>query len=363
MTRLRRTITRIIDLRRACTADRGLGVSPTTHRLLAKLSPYQLEQLTDVVTCDTHDFGGRLLGRPTPTVSHEIRSAALPDATTPAQQELETALLHAIGNLGRYQRLESPLPHNEACKRVRPDDSEIVLNLTPPALAAVLAELLPHEHDGQLFGLAGLRLRQSRRQVELYLADTTPEASVFISNITQHQLAAALAFSSIATGSPTAPSGPAQPLSDLEMLTAASGRAPGPTALGSAVFRRLGVFRNAERVAIATIGSCLRIDWTGGDTPASIATLLTHPVVGVPNDTFTTTMTPDGTILLTCADLHGSIALRQSIPTARLHSGPAIVDAWQTFEKMTAAPPTAPPSRAKLAALTRDEGESASSPQ
>ena len=76
MVRLGLTITRIIDLRRACTADRGLGVSPIAHRLLAKPSPYQLEQLSDVVTDDTRDFGGSLLGQPSPTISHEIHSAA-----------------------------------------------------------------------------------------------------------------------------------------------------------------------------------------------------------------------------------------------------------------------------------------------
>lgn len=363
MRHLRRTIARVIELRRACTGESGLGVSPTTHRLLAKLSPYQLEQLAGLVIGDTHDFGGRLLGRPSPTVSHEIHAAALPDATTPEQQELETGLLHAIGNLSHFQRLGNPLRHGQLCKWVRPDDSEIVLHLTPSALAVVLAELLPREHDGQLFGLAGLRVRQSRRQVELYLANTSPEAKVLIARISQHELAAALAFSDIAAGSSTASGGPAQPLSDLEMLGAASGRVPGSAALGSAVFRRLGVFRDAERLSIETVGNCLRIDWTGGAAPATVATLLPHPVVGVPNDTFTTIMTPDGTILLTCADLRGSIALRQSIPAARLHSGPAIVDAWQAFEKMTAAPPTATPSRAKLATSTKDEGEGASSPQ
>jgi len=217
----------------------------------------------------------------------------------------------------------------------------MVLNLTSQALAAVLAELLPHERDGQLFGLAGLRIRQSRRQIELYLADTTPEAAVFVSNISQHQLAAALAFSSIATGSLTTPSEPAQPLSDLEVLSAASGRVPGPTALGSAVFRRLGLFHDAQRIAIEMISTCLRIDWTGADTAASVATLLTHPAIGVPCDTFTTSVTPDGTIVLTCIDLDGGIALRQSIPTPRLNRGPAIADAWQAFDKTMAAPSNA----------------------
>ena len=332
--------TSIAELRRAYTGEANTTLVPTAKRILARLGQSQLTQLSSIVNGDSGGFSGRLLGRASPTVDHKIRSAVLRDATTRAQSELETAVLLAIGRIHSHRRFDRYLPHSELFRWVRPDESELVLNLAPQALAAVLAELVPREHDGRLIGVAGLRIRESRRQIELYLADTSPEAVVLVSNISHRQLAAALAFSGVAAGSPISPGEHPRRLSEIEALFAASGRVPGPIDLGSAVLRRLGMLGQADRIAIETVGSCLRLDWTGGATPASIAMLLTHPVSGLPDDTFTTTMTPDGTIILTCAGLHGSIALRRSIPaTPPRDSGPTIADAWRTFDEAMAAPP------------------------
>jgi hypothetical protein len=69
--------------------------------------------------------------------------------------------------------------------------------------------------------------------------------------------------------------------------------------------------------------------------------LLTHPVTGLPDDTFTTTMTPDSTVILTCAGLHGSVALRRSVPAPpRRGDGPSVADAWRTFDDAMSASPT-----------------------
>ncbi len=332
--------TSIAELRRAYTGEANNTLMPTVQRILAGLGHSQLTQLSSVVNGKAGGFNGRLLGRSSPTVDHKIRSTVLPDASTEAQRELETALLVAIGRIHAYWPLDNDRPHRDVFSWVRPDESELVVSLAPQALAAVLAELTPREHDGRLHGLAGLRIRESRKQVELYLADTQPEAVVFVSNISHRQLAAALTLSRTLTGCPTCPDEHPHRLSEMEALFAASGRVPGPARLASAVLRRLGMLGQADRIAIETVGSCLRLDWTGGPTPASVATLLTHPVTGLPDDTFTTTMPPDGTIILTCAGLHGSIALRRSVPAVpRRSNGPSIADAWQTFDETMSAPP------------------------
>jgi hypothetical protein len=221
----------------------------------------------------------------------------------------------------------------------------------------VLAELVPREHDGRL---VGLRLRQNHGHAELVLTDTNPQAVIRIPRISQRQLAAALAFSGVTAGSPAWPGGLLPALSDIETLFAAAGRvAGGPTALGSAMLRRLGVLGDVERIAIDAVGSCLRLDWTGGVSAGRVATLLTHPVAGLPDEMFTTTMPADGTIILSCGGLRGSIALRRSERAGpKLGDGLTIVDAWRAFDEVTVAPPdltAVPPTGAPQAALSMAE--------
>jgi hypothetical protein len=332
--------THVAELRSALTGEPATRLVPATQGALANLNQSQQAQLADVVSEGISGFNGRLLGVASPTVDHMIRSAVLPDATTTAQRELETAVLLAVGRAHNYRRPDSDGPRATLCKWVRPRDSELVLMLTPQAQTAVLAELVPREHDGRLVGLAGLRLRQHHGHAELFLADANQQAMVRVPRISHRQLAAALAFSGVTAGSLAWPSTLPSALSDIEALFAAAGRVAGPTALGSALLRRLGVLGNAERIAIETVGSCLRLDWTGGASAAWVATLLTHPVAGVPDDTFTTTMPPDGTIIVACDGLRGSLALRRSEPAEpKLGDGLTIMDAWRAFDEVMVAPP------------------------
>jgi hypothetical protein len=350
--------TRVAELRSALTGEPATQLVPTTQGTLANLNQSQQVQLAGIVSEGISGFSGRLLGVASPTVDHMIRSAVLPDATTAAQRELETAVLLAIGRAHNYRRPDANGLGAKPYKWVRPRDSELVLMLTPQALAAVLAELVPREHGGRLVGLAGLRIRQNHGHAELFLADTNPQAMVRVPRISRRQLAAALAFNGVTAGSPAWPGGLLPALSDIEALFAAAGRvASGPTALGSAMLRRLGALGDVEQIVIDAVGSCLRLDWTGDASAARVATLLTHPVAGLPDEMFTTTMPADGTIILSCGGLRGSIALRRSDPAApKLGDRLTIMDAWRSFDDVMVAPPdltVVPPREANHSAARR----------
>jgi hypothetical protein len=48
------------------------------------------------------------------------------------------------------------------------------------------------------------------------------------------------------------------------------------------VLRRLGLFRQADRLTVDAIGvHGLRIDWTGGQSPAYVMAMLTDPLTGL----------------------------------------------------------------------------------
>ena len=317
---------RTAELRRTYTGENNSTLMPATHAILGELSA------TDRVNMKTlldSDFGARLLGEPEPIVDPAIRASVLPDATTHRQRELEAAMLLALGRVHSYRSHDQGFPLRALCRRVHPALDGLALTLSLHTLAAVLAEILPREDNGDLRGLAGLRFGLHHRHVQLYLADADPHATVLVPATSHRQFAAALAFATAVTGSTAHPTDEPAPLSEAEQLAITLGAARGPVALESAVLRRFGLFREADWTAIDVVGAtCLRIDWAGGPTPALVAQQLTHPIAGLPDDVFSTTSLPDGTILLGCAGLGGVISLRRHSATP---GQPHTDMAWKAF--------------------------------
>jgi hypothetical protein len=326
-------------LRRTYTGEHNSTAMPATHAILCELSAADRENIKTLLESD---FGARLLGTPELIADAVIRAAVLPDAATHRQHELEGALLLALGRVHTYHSHDQGLPRRALCRRVHPRHDGLTLTLSPHTLAAVLAEILPREDDGDLRGLAGLRFRLHHRHVELYLADADPQVTVLVGSISQREFAAALAFTTVVTGSTVHPTDEPAPLSEAEQLAITLGTTHGPIALQSAVLRRFGLFREADWTAIDLVGTtCLRIDWAAGPTPALVAQHLTHPIAGLPDDVFTATSLPDGTILLGCAGLGGVISLRRHTATPEQ---PRTDMAWQAFTSaLNRSKPTAPP--------------------
>jgi hypothetical protein len=313
-------------LRRTYTGEDNSTAMAATQGIMGELSAADRENVKRLLNSD---FGARLLGAPEPIADAVIRAAVLPDAATHRQRELEAAMLLALGRVHTYRSHDQGLPRRAPCRRVHPGHDGLALTLSPHTLAAVLAEILPWEDDGDLRGFAGLRFRLHHRHVELYLADTDPQATVLVASISQREFAAALAFTTVVTGSTAHPTDEPAPLSEAEQLAITLGTARGPVALESAVLRRFGLFREADWTAIDLVGAmCLRIDWAGGPTPALVAQQLTHPIAGLPDDVFTATSLPDGTIVLGCAGLGGVISLRRHKATPEQ---PRTDTAWKAF--------------------------------
>jgi len=300
---------RIGELRRAYTSETDTTLFFAADAIHAALD---LTQRTDVTRVLDGDYGARLLGDPGPAVAPTIRSAVLLDTTTTPQQELETALLLALGRVHTHYRHNPAMTPRAVCRMVRPTSEEMILHLSPQTLAVVLAELLPREHDGRLVGLAGLRWRLLRRHVELFLADAGPAVHVSIASTSHRQLTAAMAFATSITGLTVSPNDEPAPVSELEELAIAFGRVPGPVPVASALLRRFGLFHRADWLSIYPAGSsCLRFDWGGGVSPAQVAARLAHPIAGLPTDQFATVTQLDGTVVMRCEDLGATVALRQ----------------------------------------------------
>ena len=331
-------LTSVAELRRAYTGETDSTLLPAARAALAALDPDQRSHVESIIYSD---FGARLLGDPGPTVDPAIRSAVLLDTAVHRQQELETAILLALGRVHTYRGHGTGVSQRALCPIVRPTSDGLTLHLSPQTLGAVLAELLPRETDGHLVGVSGLRFRLLRRHVDLFLADSESDVRVSISSTTYREFAAALAFATTVNGVTQDPRDEPSPLSELEQMTITHDRIPGLLELASPLLRRFGLFQQPDWISLEPIGStCLRIDWAGGSTPAHVAAMLTHPIAGLRDDRFRATTLPDRTIILGCEGIGGVISLRQHVTNP---VPPNVTIAWTAFHKVISAPnPTMP---------------------
>ena len=335
-------VRRLGELRRLYTGETDSSLWPAVTAGIASLPDQSRKTIRDVL--DT-GFETRLLGENSfPPVDDQIRCTVLPDATDPVQQQLEAAILFALGRIAPYRWPETsvvaPMP---VCTMIRPDikDMRPVLHLRPAAAAPMLATLLPYVADGRVHGMPGLRVSLHRRHVRLCLADSGESVSVALAGTSFRQWSAMLAFAGVLTGHEWPPA-LADPLSAPELAAIAESLIPGPLWLASALFRRLRVLGTTVWLSVREDGPTgIRVEWAGGRTAAQVATALIHPLVGLPGELFTATRdaadSVTATIWGTSDEPAATVVLRRSplsapVPFERIETA----DAWTAFNRVMA---------------------------
>ncbi|WP_211762674.1 hypothetical protein [Kutzneria sp. CA-103260] len=337
-------VRRLGELRRLYTAETDSTLWPAVTTGIASLTDQSRTTIRDVL--DT-GFETRLLGENSlPPVDDRMRCAVLSDATDPAQQQLEAAVLFALGRTAPYRwpatSVVAPMP---VCTMVHPDikDMRTVLHLRPAAAAPMLAELLPHAVNGRVHGMPGLRVSLRRRHVRLCLADSGESVSVALAGTSFRQWSAMLAFAGVLTGHEWPPVFE-DPLSAPERGAIAAGCVPGPAWLASALFRRLRVLGTTVWLTVREDGpTCIRVEWCGGRTAAQVATALVHPLAGLPGDVFTATRDGADSVTVTIEGAADWAAATVILRRASLSASPPFdridtVDAWKAFKLVMAQP-------------------------
>ncbi|AHH98563.1 hypothetical protein [Kutzneria albida] len=284
-------IRRLAALRSSYTGETDSSVLPAIAEGTSALSS---EERAVVLRALAHNHAARLLGEntldPVPT---RIRNHLLPEATSPAQRDLEAAILFAAGRAHAHLRQRVP---GEAgvFRMVRPQPDKLILHLTPAALPVLLLELLPRTAEGQFTGVPGLHAQLHRRHVQL-VQNHAPKTSVLIAAVSYRQWLAATAFVQHVTGLPThtfcSREAEPRPLCDHETTALARHRGEVPpelAALTSSLLRRQAVCAGTTGAQATALGDrTVQVRWTGGHSPALAAALfLLHPVMGLPGDQF-----------------------------------------------------------------------------
>jgi hypothetical protein len=289
-------VRRLADLRRLYTGETDSSVHPQMA-YAGKLLDAD-ERLLLVRALD-RNYTGRLLGDDTTApLPPDVRAAVLPDAGSSRQRELEADVLLAASRAANYLH---PLPElakqlnlrpGRMVRMVRSQPDDLILHLERAVLGPLLLELLPRiTAEGTLAGVPGLRALLYRRHVVLYSFDTA--AQVTLANVSYRQWAAALAFAEAAHVGPE--SDPLRwlgndptPLAEPELAAILDRpRAGGLVRLASSVLRRVGLFGAAKELRVYEAQpDTLYVQWHGGPTAARVATLLVHPVTGLPGNKF-----------------------------------------------------------------------------
>ncbi|WP_020525155.1 hypothetical protein [Catelliglobosispora koreensis] len=220
----------------------------------------------------------------------DLASHFLGQAASQSQQELETEIAWASRKAVDYLQLRpgcgftcsarvfhsaTPSPHGT-----------LTLQLCPDALPALLVDLLPRAVEDEVWGAVGLRYRQYRRCVELYLADQ-PQARVFLSGVKAKTWKAAVAFAQSVFDEP-----PRWTWNRSEALTWEERkdlgqwtRTHGPVALTSGILRRHNAFGGALWSKWWASGNHLSIEWPDGPPRDETAYLLVNNLFGMPECT------------------------------------------------------------------------------
>ncbi|AGM05931.1 hypothetical protein [Amycolatopsis keratiniphila] len=345
-------ITRLVD---GLTMQRRRTISAFVHRLSSQLSEPDQRVLLRALA-DPYPAVGRLEYEP--TVPHVVRHRLLPVAVHRAQQELESAVLHAL--LQGMVLLEShPVARDyrvgHLVDDVRSSPDELRLRLHPVVLGPLLTNLLPivdPDDPAELYGTAGARVYwDDLERVELWLADFSPQPRVVITGISETAWKAAKAYLD-AEQSSALLLADAYPHSlapaEAEVL-ARRPRVFGPNSLGSGVLRRIGVFRDAWWVKSSVRGDeSLVVEWPDAPSQLNVLEQLCHRATQLTPGRFRLDIDPSGRIV----ELHdidssvplpndpGCKLLLRRISTTReeylrsRHRYTPVPDHWQAWQKV-----------------------------
>jgi hypothetical protein len=161
--------------------------------------------------------------------------------------------------------------------------NELILHVQPQALASLLRELLPREHENGLHGVPGLRARLHRRHVELYSLGADPSTSISIAGVSYRRFTDALDTidADREVDDPLRWRGQdPQPLRPAEaVLLREAVYAP----LASAVLRRIQLFQAIPEVTTSIHQpDTIALDWLTGPSTAQLLAGLLHRIAGIP---------------------------------------------------------------------------------
>ena len=248
----------LVALRRHYTGETEAAVRP----MLAASLRYLTRDDNDQLAAAMDD------GMPLPK---RLRAAVLPDTALPRQQELESVIFETL-----CQTTHLDCPENDGIRRfqmVRPHDEYLVLHLSPESMGMLVRKLLPSADGDGFIGYPGLRVRALRRHAELYFADGAPGVAVHLAQV-HWGLWCEASEDCRWLGNDSEPLTP-----DEKRAMALRRMSPGAAKLGSALLRRLGMFRRLP-LAITGHDACY-VDWREGPSRTELAELLTHPVAGI----------------------------------------------------------------------------------
>jgi hypothetical protein len=259
-------LTRLIELRRRYTGESHSAAVPEVRAALGELCAEEREQLRDS------------LELPNPQqLPPRLRAVVIPDAATPPQRFLETAVLLAVGRIG----FTAP----GAIRAVAPSRDELILRMDPEAVGLLLRGLMPRETDTGLDGVPGLRVYSDRRNLRLYLHNTDTVSAVRIASVSVRQFLDLLERIDVDRpagdplrwlGNDPAPLQPAEqePLPVRGYVDAASD-----------LLRRIRLFPTIPEVMLLPAENAVAVDWQHGASTAKVLMDLQHPAAGLPAGT------------------------------------------------------------------------------
>jgi hypothetical protein len=305
-----------------CTGETASSLHPAVGDYLSRLAVEERRALVGLIdnACGSD------------VVDARVCRAVLPDAADVGQQELEAAVFVALGQAWRYLRehprwaLAEVIP---LCRMVRPGSGSLAIHVDGRVLAPLLAELLPCVNDVSYRGVAGLRFSVNRRHIQLYLGDSRPTSNVQLSNVSFRQVSAAVSFASVVTGYDFGVNFD-HPLSEWESAAIRLGRVTGAVDAASSLLRRVNLLRDASQLSVCMHNpAVVRVGWHGGRSPASVASLLAHPMIGLSS----------GSVELSTVYRGGSPgSCPICAPERRSLLNPRVVQAWNAFDARMAAP-------------------------
>jgi hypothetical protein len=267
--------------------------------------PHATSAISRAITARVHFTGeprrlarhhiGRL--NPAPSMNDVRLKVLLPEASAPAQQDLEARLLMAASGACRslYGRHPFTYPFRYICPKT--DGLDVVP--LPQALAEFAFEFLPRQYDdGEIGGVPGLRAFASRRGIILRTLGPSGRltgAQVLLKGVSRRSWREAVATAN------------AQPLDGPATMSFAHERdlthaehqfmrryqvVNGPIALASAMLRRLHILRSACWIHVWTADRAFKVEWCHGPDLRETSRLLIRPPAGI-RDPQTTLQEPD----------------------------------------------------------------------
>ncbi|MEV6242653.1 hypothetical protein [Lentzea sp. NPDC051838] len=181
-----------------------------------------------------------------------------------------------------HQQRGSTADRVQVVTTVRPYPHLIGLSIADESLNAFLAEALPRQYDGELYGGAGVRVRVERDHLVLQVLGTNPPAQARVYGVGARRWGEAVEFmSDHQHPEVNFWKDHRREIHPVEE-TALRRRSLRPHDLMSAVLRRYALWQGANWCDSTVTGEDLHVRWSKGPDRFETASVLTHPACGIP---------------------------------------------------------------------------------